>query len=235
MVGPNGRCSSRAQNWPTMTGLMNSGMIRMVMTAPRPRKVLTIARASRSPSTNSSDTLTMLSHTVVTVDPIATGSATNAAKVAEPDESMARHREVIIDESDPQREQQRVECDYSGSAELQASTISHLKLRSSQSADLLESPIVGSDVVGERGRTCPSRSCTLTTSTGRAASCSAEAGSAKVRMTASMDRSRPTYSRSRGAVALPLLAQVKTDLGHRRLIHQSSVTAWPSAAMVLSA
>ena len=38
--GPKGRCSRSVQAWPTMTGLMNSGTIRIDMITPRPGKLL---------------------------------------------------------------------------------------------------------------------------------------------------------------------------------------------------
>ena len=84
MVGPNGRCSISAQAWPTITGLMNSGTIRIEISSPRPRNVPTIAIASARPSRNSTATQVAVSQTVTQSEERATGSVTTCRKFRSP-------------------------------------------------------------------------------------------------------------------------------------------------------
>ena len=70
-----------------MAGLMNSGMITIGMTIPRPRNGRTIATASSSPSTSSSAT-TADESTIVLISAVAaTGSTTTSLKFCHPTKS----------------------------------------------------------------------------------------------------------------------------------------------------
>ena len=84
MVGPKGRCSISAQTWPTITGLMKSGTIRIDMMSPRPRKSRTMLSARTRPSTNSMATLAPERMAVTASDQRATGSLTTRSKFFRP-------------------------------------------------------------------------------------------------------------------------------------------------------
>ena len=84
MVGPKGRCSSRVQAWPTMTGLMNSGTIRIDMISPRPRKVAHHGQRDRQAEHELDGDAHAGKHAVSTSDQRATGSNTTRSKFFRP-------------------------------------------------------------------------------------------------------------------------------------------------------
>ena len=92
-----------------MTGLMNSGMIRIDMTMPRPRNVSTIASASARPRTNSMVTTVSDRRIVTTSDDRAQRIVDDLGEILQADEGVAGNLEVVIDEGDPEREQQRID------------------------------------------------------------------------------------------------------------------------------
>jgi hypothetical protein len=76
-------------------------MIRIDMTIPRPRKVLTIASAKASPRTNSMTTTVTERTSVRPSDDQAQGIVDDLRETLEADEIVARNLEVVVDEGDP--------------------------------------------------------------------------------------------------------------------------------------
>ncbi len=98
-MGPNGRCRSSTKTWPTITGLMNSGTIRIDMIRPRPRKLFIITSATASPSRNSMGDAEGSSRITVSHQRAARDRIEHhQLEVLEADEGMAAELEVVIDE-----------------------------------------------------------------------------------------------------------------------------------------
>ena len=79
------------------------------MTIPRPRNVFTIASASASPSTNSMATTVTDRHDREAERRPGQRVVQDLLEILQPDEGVARNLEVVIDERDPQRKQQRID------------------------------------------------------------------------------------------------------------------------------
>ena len=110
MVGPKGRCSSSVQAWPTMTGLMNSGTIRIDMITPRPRKLLHHGeRQGEAEQELDRDVGDRQDRRSASSDQRATGSSDDLREILQADEGVAGDLEVVVDEGDPERKQQRID------------------------------------------------------------------------------------------------------------------------------
>jgi hypothetical protein len=72
------------KNEPTTTGLMNRGTTKSTISTRRPRKLLTIARASTKPSTSSTSTTAADSSSVTHSACLATGSFQTFVKLSSP-------------------------------------------------------------------------------------------------------------------------------------------------------
>ena len=110
MVGPKGCWSSSDQNWPTITGLMNSGTIRIEHDQPAAAEALDHGqRQQQAEHELDRDACDRERIAVLTSDQARDRVGHDLPEILQPDEGVAGDLEVVVHERHPDRVDQRVD------------------------------------------------------------------------------------------------------------------------------